>query len=98
MISARSVESVAHDAQSKSHPLGMISPADAETLLIDLAAVFLNNSQPASASTDAFNGEAQEEQLPKAEEIYRALVEQIPAVIFMAHLDRGIGEAYVSPQ
>jgi len=26
------------------------------------------------------------------------LVEQIPAVIFMAHLDRGIGEAYVSPQ
>ena len=26
------------------------------------------------------------------------LVEQIPAVVFMAHLDRGIGEAYVSPQ
>jgi PAS domain S-box-containing protein len=29
---------------------------------------------------------------------YRALVEQIPAVIFMAYLDEGIGEAYVSPQ
>jgi AmiR/NasT family two-component response regulator len=29
---------------------------------------------------------------------YRALVEQIPAVIFMAYLDKGIGEAYVSPQ
>ena len=29
---------------------------------------------------------------------YRALVEQIPAVVFMAYLDRGIGEAYVSPQ
>ena len=26
------------------------------------------------------------------------LVEQIPAVVFMAYLDRGIGEAYVSPQ
>jgi PAS domain S-box-containing protein len=30
--------------------------------------------------------------------MYRALVEQIPAVVFMAHLERGIGEAYVSPQ
>lgn len=28
---------------------------------------------------------------------YQALVEQIPAVIFMAFLDRGISEAYVSP-
>ena len=29
---------------------------------------------------------------------YRALLEQIPAVVFMAYLDKGIGEAYVSPQ
>ena len=29
---------------------------------------------------------------------YRALVEQIPAVVFMAYLDKGIGEAYVNPQ
>lgn len=29
---------------------------------------------------------------------YRTLVEQIPAVVFMAFLDKGIGEAYVSPQ
>lgn len=29
---------------------------------------------------------------------YRALVEQIPAVVFMAYLEKGIGEAYVSPQ
>jgi PAS domain S-box-containing protein len=28
---------------------------------------------------------------------YRTLVEQIPAVVFMAYLDHGIGEAYVSP-
>ena len=29
---------------------------------------------------------------------YRALLEQIPAVVFMAYLDRGISEAYVSPE
>ncbi|MGD0306136.1 MAG: PAS domain S-box protein [Candidatus Acidiferrales bacterium] len=29
---------------------------------------------------------------------YRALVEQIPAVVFLAYLEKGIGEAYVSPQ
>ena len=28
---------------------------------------------------------------------YRTLVEQIPAVVFMAFLDKRIGEAYVSP-
>ena len=41
------------------------------------------------------------EALPRplnVEERYRALVEQIPAVVFMAYLDQGIGEAYVSPQ
>jgi PAS domain S-box-containing protein len=30
--------------------------------------------------------------------MYRVLVEQIPAVVFIAYLDGGIGEAYVSPQ
>src|SRR5580658_3453598 len=29
---------------------------------------------------------------------YRVLLDQIPAVVFMAYLDQGIGEAYVSPQ
>ena len=43
-------------------------------------------------------GSADEAQLPNLEARYRALVEQIPAVVFMAYLDRGIGEAYVSPQ
>ncbi len=36
--------------------------------------------------------------VPNLEAKYRALVEQLPAVVFMAYLDRGIGEAYVSPQ
>jgi PAS domain S-box-containing protein len=29
---------------------------------------------------------------------YRVLLDQIPAIVFMAYLDEGIGEAYVSPQ
>src|SRR5271155_5344639 len=41
---------------------------------------------------------AEDRQLPNLDARYRALVEQIPAVVFMAYLDRGIGEAYVSPQ
>jgi PAS domain S-box-containing protein len=36
--------------------------------------------------------------LPSLEERYRVLVEQIPAVVFMAYLDGSIAEAYVSPQ
>ncbi|MGO8796801.1 MAG: PAS domain-containing protein [Candidatus Sulfotelmatobacter sp.] len=49
---------------------------------------------------DSQNGNTQLEDshLPNLEARYRALVEQIPAVVFMAYLDRGIGEAYVSPQ
>ncbi len=75
-----------------------ISPLEAETLLADLAAVFLSNSTQPSASDTALRGDEPEEQLPNVDAIYRALVEQIPAVVFMAQLDRGIGEAYVSPQ
>ena len=51
------------------------------------------SNQPQSYQTR--NGNAQS---PSLEDRYRALVEQIPAVVFMAYLDRGIGEAYVSPQ
>ncbi len=29
---------------------------------------------------------------------YQTLIEQIPAIVFMAFLDKGMGEAYVSPQ
>jgi PAS domain S-box-containing protein len=35
---------------------------------------------------------------PTLEARYRALLNQIPAVVFMAYLDEGISEAYVSPQ
>ena len=71
-----------------------MSSAEAVEVLEELGRVFFQNS---SADGTAFSAELDTE-LPNLEEKYRALVEQIPAVIFMAYLDRGIGEAYVSPQ
>jgi PAS domain S-box-containing protein len=77
--------------------------SEAETALQELASVFLQqHSLTSSATLDlAEAGEAQpnpEAPLLNMEAKYRALVEQIPAVVFMAYLDKGIGEAYVSPQ
>jgi PAS domain S-box-containing protein len=100
---AVNAEFMARDTSRASSPTAVISPAiispaDAEALLVDLASVFLSSSEPGTLPNDDFKGDGADEQLPKPDEIYRALVEQIPAVIFMAHLDRGIGEAYVSPQ
>ncbi len=61
-----------------------------EAILTGLARTFFQNADP---------GDPDERQpLPNMEARYRALVEQIPAVVFMAYLDQGIGEAYVSPQ
>jgi len=62
--------------------------ADAEAILGGLAGVFFQNSGPGGTEARSLNVEAR----------YRAIVEQIPAVVFMAYLDEGIGEAYVSPQ
>ena len=98
MISAGSVDSMDRYSRVESNPRADISPAEAETLLANLAAVFLSNSGQPSASADSLDEEEQEGHLPNADAIYRALVEQLPAVIFMANLDQGIGEAYVSPQ
>jgi len=77
--------------------------SEAERALQELADVFLQQ-QLLTAGTNlesAKTGEskaAPEAPLLNMEAKYRALVEQIPAVVFMAFLDKGIGEAYVSPQ
>jgi PAS domain S-box-containing protein len=63
------------------------SPAEAEAILYALAGVFGQNPSGLAAP-----------EIPNLEAMYRTLVEQIPAVVFMAYLDRGIGEAYVSPR
>src|SRR5271155_6171179 len=91
-------ELISRPGQLESQQTETITPAEAESLLVDLAAVFLSNSTHQPASAEPLDEQEQEQQLPTADAIYRALVEQIPAVIFMAYLDRGVGEAYVSPQ
>ena len=73
--------------------------ADAEAVLQDLAKVFFENTSllPGQAASALAPSKVSTE-LPNLEAKYRALVEQIPAVVFMAYLDECVGEAYVSPQ
>jgi PAS domain S-box-containing protein len=76
---------------------------DAEATLQELAAVFFESKFLAKQTAQNYDHEEQADEdtgyQPRSVEArYRALVEQIPAVVFMAYLDKGIGEAYVSPQ
>jgi PAS domain S-box-containing protein len=91
-----------------------LNATEAEEILQGLAGIFGHRQNPATArrvvypperpdqgwSNDSKDNDDKDSdaQLPNLEARYRALVEQIPAVVFMAYLDRGIGEAYVSPQ
>src|SRR5580692_6072205 len=84
--------------------------AEAEAVLLDLAKTFADpalNPAPVPqqfavkdqvAEKDRVAEKGQDARAPNSEAKYRALLEQIPAVVFMASLDRGISEAYVSPQ
>jgi PAS domain S-box-containing protein len=75
------------------------SVTDAEATLKELAGVFLESRFLATESAERTPSEENSNNQPLSVEArYRALVEQIPAVVFMAYLDKGIGEAYVSPQ
>jgi PAS domain S-box-containing protein len=71
--------------------------AEAEGLLLELASVF-SGSTGAPASDPERSGVAPDPNDSNIEARYRALLEQIPAVVFMAYLDRGVSEAYVSPE
>lgn len=71
------------------------SQAEAESVLEQLAAAFpLINPATTPPSLPRRNDMTAGE----VDARYQTLIEQIPAVVFMAFLDRGIGEAYVSPQ
>jgi PAS domain S-box-containing protein len=79
------------------------SVSEAEKALQELAQVFLQQSsvpipQQLSQIEKQLIPSENEASQANMEAKYRALVEQIPAVVFMAYLDKGIGEAYVSPQ
>ncbi|HEY0712743.1 MAG TPA: PAS domain-containing protein, partial [Polyangia bacterium] len=77
-------------------PNGESLPSDlreAENVLAELASVFsLTDFWSAQAPASSI------EELPNVTDIYRVLVEQIPAVVFIAFFEKGFGEAYVSPQ
>jgi PAS domain S-box-containing protein len=74
---------------------------EAEATLEQLAGVFFpkRSGDPRSLIVEETAEEEGSSLKPlNVEARYRALIEQIPAVVFMAYLDKGIGEAYVSPQ
>ncbi len=64
---------------------------DAEAVLANLASVFFQAAPDGPQYARSPQG-------PTLEARYRVLLDQIPAVVFMAYLDQAIGEAYVSPQ
>lgn len=90
-------ESIPEGAAPALAALEALGPEAAAQILQELAGVFTSkaNAAPAGDEPSPFLGEKQP---PNLEAKYRALLEQLPAVVFMAYLDRGIGEAYVSPQ
>ena len=65
----------------------------AEALLEELAGVF--GSGPGKGAVPV---EMRDADASRIEAKYRALLEQIPAVVFMAYIDGGTSEAYVSPE
>jgi PAS domain S-box-containing protein len=67
---------------------------EAEALLLELAGVFGGGSDSIADPSHPSAGDARS----NLEAKYRALLEQIPAVVFMAYIDRGVSEAYVSPE
>lgn len=95
---------------SRHHPAdvgeGLPNVADAEAVLLDLARVFADSTTSSGLAPEHFTENdyapaadpLADPSAPNLEAKYRALLEQIPAVVFMAYLDRGISEAYVSPQ
>jgi PAS domain S-box-containing protein len=72
--------------------LDQLELSEAEASLVQLASVFF----PSDAASPS--GADDEPEMPLAEARYQMLLDQMTAVVFMVALDKGIGEAYVSPQ
>lgn len=97
------------DQTAERGPEENLTYAESEAILAGMARAFTaanaGPDAPLSARPRADNGADRQRaagdvgvRLRKAELRYRTLVEQIPAVTFMAALDEGIHELYVSPQ
>jgi PAS domain S-box-containing protein len=72
--------------------------SEAGAILGQLASVFFPSGVSPQESHAAVSHRVRSEEGLDLVARYQTLVEQIPAVVFLAFLDRGIGEAYVSPQ
>ena len=91
---SKSTQEATETTPNSESDLNLPDVGDAEAILMDLAQVFSTSAaqSPVTAKQEP------DDPTPNLEAKYRALLEQIPAVVFMAYLDRGISEAYVSPQ
>src|SRR5579863_526654 len=94
-----------HDAGPSAPEEKPLTPENAEAILERLASTYSKDKDVLGALGAVHHfferldqAPVSDSQLPNLEAKYRALVEQLPAVVFMAYLDRGVGEAYVSPQ
>ncbi len=82
---------------------GVLTLEQAEAVLEGLARAYAPATAEGNPLVSMLTERSSEDASPeakrvKAEARYRALVEQLPAVTFMAALDEGINELYVSPQ
>lgn len=82
--------------QSGSRGSVVMDLAEAASVIQSLAGVF-GADLNLQTGTAAGRWKMRPAEAPGLDARYRTLVEQIPAVIFMAYLEKGIGEAYVSP-
>ena len=103
----KTIHKTSDNGTSSGDPSGLggalLTPEDATAILVELASTY-SKTVPSELGTihqlfeRVRHNAAAETQLPNPQVQYRALVEQLPAVVFMAYMDRGMGEAYVSPQ
>jgi PAS domain S-box-containing protein len=80
----------------------ILSLAEGQSLLEGLAALFQSSAKSQTAANYALGNDSSKPLLTLShaenfDVIYRVLAQQIPAVVFLAFLDEGIGQAYVSP-
>jgi PAS domain S-box-containing protein len=96
-------DSPSDGAGSASPPPRQLTLAEAETVLGAMADLHFLTEAASNSNADTSELRtpsrlATDEAVPILEARYRTLLEQISAIVFMAYLDRGIGEGYVSPQ
>ncbi|MGH9857482.1 MAG: PAS domain-containing sensor histidine kinase, partial [Acidobacteriota bacterium] len=70
-------------------PTSFENVSEAQQILTELGAVFFPEAATANQRSTTSDVDAETK--------YQTLIEQIPAVVFMAFLDKGLSEAYVSP-